>query len=101
MNIPQPIEASELEAIEQGDMTVKSKGLQQEEPLIFEIGREGKIGVDLPEPTDAEDRLGGLARQGAIGLPDLSEPEVVRHFVRLSQKNYSIDAGLYPLGRAP
>ncbi len=98
MNIPQPIEASDLEAIEQGDMTAKSKGLQQEEPLIFEIGRAGKIGVDLPEPTGAEDRLGGLAREDAIGLPDLSEPEVVRHFVRLSQKNYAIDAGLYPLG---
>ena len=33
-----------------------------------------------------------------IGLPGLSEPETMRHYVRLSQKNYSIDAGLYPLG---
>ena len=34
----------------------------------------------------------------AIGLPGLSEPQVVRHFTRLSQKNYAIDSGLYPLG---
>ena len=38
------------------------------------------------------------ARQGAIGLPGLSEPQVVRHYTRLSQKNYAIDMGLYPLG---
>ncbi len=76
----------------------ESRGLQQEEPLIFEIGRPGKCGVDLPEPSSRRERLGPLKREGSIGLPDLSEPEVVRHFVRLSQKNYAIDAGLYPLG---
>ena len=38
------------------------------------------------------------AREGAIGLPGLSEPQVVRHYTRLSQKNYGIDTGLYPLG---
>jgi len=76
-----------------------SRGLEQDEPLLFEIGRDGMTGVDLPEPDGGiEPRLGGLDREGAIGLPGVSEPEVVRHFVRLSQKNYSIDAGLYPLG---
>ncbi len=74
------------------------RGLVMEEPLIFEMGAEGRCGVDLPEPTGAGDRLGGQARKGPIGLPGLSEPQVVRHYVRLSQKNYSIDAGLYPLG---
>ena len=43
-------------------------------------------------------RLNGLERQGPIGLPGLSEPQVIRHFTRLSQKNYAIDSGLYPLG---
>ncbi|MBV9330470.1 MAG: aminomethyl-transferring glycine dehydrogenase subunit GcvPB, partial [Alphaproteobacteria bacterium] len=43
-------------------------------------------------------RLGGFRRRKAVGLPGLSEPEVIRHFVRLSRMNYSIDAGLYPLG---
>ena len=39
-----------------------------------------------------------MRRQTPIGLPGLSEPEVVRHYVRLSRMNYAIDAGLYPLG---
>jgi glycine dehydrogenase subunit 2 len=74
------------------------RGLQMEEPLIFEMGSTGRTGVDLPAPGKAGDKLGGLGRQGAIGLPALSEPQVVRHYVRLSQKNYAIDSGLYPLG---
>lgn len=75
-----------------------NRGLQMEEALIFEIGEDGRSGVDLPDAPKVKDRLGGLKRQGRIGLPGLSEPQVIRHFVRLSQKNYSIDAGLYPLG---
>jgi len=74
------------------------RGLVYEEPLIFERGREAACGVDLPEPEGVASRLGGMERQGGVGLPGLSEPEVMRHFVRLSQKNYSIDAGFYPLG---
>ncbi len=75
-----------------------NRGLQIEEPLIFEQDRPGRTAVDLPAPPAIKDRLGGLQRQGAIGLPGLSEPQVVRHYTRLSQKNYAIDSGLYPLG---
>src|SRR3546814_5455445 len=75
-----------------------NRGLLMEEALIFEQGEAGRTGVDLPDAPKVQDRLGGLKRQGRIGLPGLSEPQVIRHFVRLSQKNYSIDAGLYPLG---
>ena len=74
------------------------RGLEHEEPLSFEQGSAGRSGVDLPAPPDVADRLGGLQRQGTIGLPGLSEPQVVRHFVRLSRQNYAIDLGLYPLG---
>ena len=74
------------------------RGLQIEEPLLFERDSTGRAGVDLPEPPKVEDRLGGLRRKNAIGLPGISEPEIVRHFTRLSQKNYAIDTGLYPLG---
>jgi len=74
------------------------RGLQLEEALIFEQGVSGRSGVDLPEVPKVKDRLNGLRRKGAIGLPGLSEPQVVRHFTRLSQKNYAIDSGLYPLG---
>ena len=58
----------------------------------------GEDGVDLPEPEKHESRLGGLERQGSIGLAGLTEPQTMRHYVRLSQKNYSIDVGFYPLG---
>src|SRR5215212_7952317 len=75
-----------------------SRGLQIEEKLLFEQDSPGHCGVDLPEPTAVGSRLGGLDRTGPIGLPGLSEPQVVRHFTRLSQKNYAIDSGLYPLG---
>ncbi|HAP98868.1 MAG TPA: aminomethyl-transferring glycine dehydrogenase subunit GcvPB [Rhodospirillum rubrum] len=75
-----------------------NRGLQLEEPLIFELDTPGSTAVDLTPPAPFTDRLGGLTREGPIGLPGLSEPQVVRHYTRLSQKNYSIDAGFYPLG---
>ena len=75
-----------------------NRGLDQEEPPIFEIGRPETTGVDMDEPPPVASRLGGLERKRPIGLPGLSEPEAMRHYVRLSRKNYSIDAGLYPLG---
>ncbi|MEA2825257.1 MAG: glycine dehydrogenase subunit 2, partial [Alphaproteobacteria bacterium] len=73
-------------------------GLDHEEKLIFEIGTTDVTGVDLPEMDLATDRLGGLARKQPIGLAGLTEPQVMRHYVRLSQRNASIDASFYPLG---
>ena len=75
-----------------------NRGLMVDEPLIFELGEVGRCGVDLPEPDEVEDCLGGLTRDDEIGLPGLAEPQVVRHYTRLSQKNYGIDTGFYPLG---
>ncbi len=75
-----------------------NKALQIEEGLIFETGDFNGTGVDMPELLDAKSRLGGLERTDAIALPGLSEPEAMRHFVRLSQKNYAIDMGPFPLG---
>jgi glycine dehydrogenase subunit 2 len=75
-----------------------NRGLAIDEPLIFEIGRADTTGVDLEEPPQMASRLGKLARIGPIGLPGLSEPETMRHYVRLSQKNYGIDTGIFPLG---
>ena len=74
-----------------------NRALVIEEPLLFEVGDVSKTGVDLDEPEAHDMRLGALARS-KIGLPGLTEPEVMRHYVRLSQKNYAIDTGLYPLG---
>src|SRR5215467_7266643 len=75
-----------------------NRGLSIEEALIFEIGRTETTGVDLDEPGKFSAKLGRLARTAPLGLPGLSEPEVMRHYVRLSQKNYGIDTGLFPLG---
>ncbi len=73
-------------------------GLDMEEALIFESGRFDATGVDIDEPPPFQSRLGPHARTSAIGLPGLTEPEAIRHYVRLSRKNYAIDAGIYPLG---
>jgi glycine dehydrogenase subunit 2 len=75
-----------------------NRGLDIEEALIFETGRIDATGVDIDEPAPFRSKLGPHARTTAIDLPGLSEPEAVRHYVRLSRNNYSIDAGIYPLG---
>jgi glycine dehydrogenase subunit 2 len=75
-----------------------NRGLMQAEGLLFETASLTRTGVDMPAPKGRSDRLGGLKRKAAPPLPGLSEPEAVRHYVRLSQKNYAIDLGLFPLG---
>jgi len=68
------------------------------EPVIFDLSSPGRRGVTLPEPDVPLQPLPrGLVRDD-LPLPELSELDVVRHFVRLSQLNYSIDTGFYPLG---
>ena len=68
------------------------------EPLLFELGAPGRRGVDLPEPTGAATRLGAAERTAEVGLPDLDEATVVRHYTRLSRLNHGIDTAFYPLG---
>lgn len=75
-----------------------SKGLSQAEGLIYEIGDTNRTGVDLPEVDNFDNCLGGMERTEEIGLAGLTEPEAMRHYTRLSRKNYAIDLGLYPLG---
>jgi glycine dehydrogenase subunit 2 len=78
------------------------KGLTFREPPIFERGAPGRTAVSLPEldvpAVDPRKALGALARSTPAGLPEVSEPEAIRHFVRLSQWNFSIDTQFYPLG---
>ncbi len=67
--------------------------------LIFDHSREGcsasaQAPVNMPEINLPEH----LRRQSPIGLPEVSELQTVRHFTRLSQKNFSIDTHFYPLG---
>ncbi|MCP5055107.1 MAG: glycine dehydrogenase subunit 2 [bacterium] len=76
--------------------------MSYEEPLVFERSRPGRRGVDLPPldvpEVDAEALLGDALRTEPATLPELSEPDVVRHFTRLSTWNAAVDLGLYPLG---
>ncbi|MDT8897217.1 aminomethyl-transferring glycine dehydrogenase subunit GcvPB [Thermanaerothrix sp. 4228-RoL] len=68
------------------------------EPTLFELSSPGRRGVRFPEPDVPKSPLPeGLVRKD-LPLPELAEVDVVRHFVRLSQKNYAVDYGLYPLG---
>jgi glycine dehydrogenase subunit 2 len=70
------------------------------QPTLDELSRPGRGEPKVPHaPADAlrgipDDQL----RTGALALPELNEPEVVRHFVHLSQLNYAVDTGFYPLG---
>ena len=74
------------------------RGLLQDEGLIFERADWTRTGVDLPDADLAGSALGDLIAGAPVALPGLSEPEAVRHYVRLSQKNHAIDLALYPLG---
>ncbi len=79
-------------------MSVLRSTPDRAEPLLFEIGQEGRRGVDLPTPTGMKPRLGPTQRENAIGLPGVDEPTVVRHYTRLSRLNHGIDTAFYPLG---
>ncbi len=77
-------------------------GLQMEEGLIFERSRPGRTGYSLPAldvpSVDAASLFGEQSRKELEGFPEVSEMDVMRHFVRLSQWNYGVDTGFFPLG---
>ncbi len=67
--------------------------------LIFEQSRPGRLNkAQSPAATDVSDIPTQFRRQSPTGLPEVSEMQVVRHYTRLSQKNFSIDTHFYPLG---
>lgn len=73
------------------------------EQLIFEKSRDGRKGYTLPEldvPKVETEKLIGknFIRKAELGLPEISENEIARHFVKLSHLNYCIEEGVYPLG---
>ncbi len=73
-------------------------GLILNEPLLWEKGKKGRSAFSLPrrdvESTPLDEELTG----DGPDFPDLSEIDVVRHYTRLSQWNFCVDAGMYPLG---
>ncbi|MFN2484382.1 MAG: aminomethyl-transferring glycine dehydrogenase subunit GcvPB [Candidatus Limnocylindria bacterium] len=76
------------------------------QPLIFSASRAGRRSVRFPQPSEAARSASGrqpeipsaARRTAAPRLPEVSELDLVRHFVRLSQLNHAIDLGFYPLG---
>jgi glycine dehydrogenase subunit 2 len=85
-------------------ITKAASHITQNEALIFERSQTGRRGYRLPaldvEETPLDELLpADLRRDDDLeGVPELSEPDVVRHFTRISTWNYNIDLGLYPLG---
>mgnify|MGYP001266239191 CR=1 FL=1 len=73
-------------------------GLILNEPLLWHKGKSGRTGMSIPAPdvpaADLDEQLLG----DAVAFPDLSEVDVVRHYTRLSQWNFGVDSGMYPLG---
>ncbi len=98
VEMPKEFVPEKVEAMEERETFTGNRGLAIEEPLIFEIGSPETSGVDFKDVAVGETRLVGLVRREPIGLPGLSEPEAMRHYVRLSQKNSSIDTGIFPRG---
>ena len=69
--------------------------------LIFELSKKGRTGFSLPESSwayNADSIPDGLRRGTPAELPQVSEPDAVRHYVNLSNMNFGVDTGFYPLG---
>ena len=75
-----------------------TSGLILNEPLLWEKGKKGRCGFSLPrrdvESSPLDEQFAGDGPE----FPDLSEVDVVRHYTRLSQWNFGVDTGMYPLG---
>jgi len=78
--------------------TIGTTGLILNEPLLWEKGCNGRIGYSLPRQDVPSQPLNAEWVCDGPDFPDLSEVDVVRHYTRLSQWNYGVDSGMYPLG---
>jgi glycine dehydrogenase subunit 2 len=77
---------------------IASSGLILDEPLLWEKGKKGRCAYSLPpRDVDKSEIDTALAGDGP-DFPDLSEPDIIRHYTRLSQWNFGVDTGMYPLG---
>ncbi|WP_335872797.1 aminomethyl-transferring glycine dehydrogenase subunit GcvPB [Bacillus sp. 2205SS5-2] len=76
---------------------------KENQPLIFELSKEGRVGYSLPKLDVEEMSLSELLPQGYIRqeepeLPEASELDIMRHYTALSNRNHGVDSGFYPLG---
>ena len=77
---------------------IGTTGLIFNEPLLWEKGAPGRTGFSMPRRDVDPAPLDSVLKGEGPDFPDLSELEVVRHFTHLSQWNFGVDSGLYPLG---
>lgn len=66
--------------------------------LILELSQSGRTGFSLRVAHSEVQLPENLKRKTALNLPEVSEPDVVRHYTNLSQMNFGVDTGFYPLG---
>ncbi|TYR75612.1 glycine dehydrogenase subunit 2 [Rossellomorea vietnamensis] len=76
---------------------------KNDQPLIFELSKEGRTGFSLPEMDVPQVDLSqlipaGYTREEAPELPEVSELDIMRHYTALSKRNHGVDSGFYPLG---
>ena len=69
-----------------------------DKPTLYEMSSAGRRGIPLPECDVEERALPSHLVRNEIGLPQLSEPQIARHYLNLSQRNFGVDSGFYPLG---
>ncbi len=77
--------------------------MRKGQALLFEIGKPGRAALDLAACDVSQQPLEtllpqGLLRAEAAELPEVSQPDLVRHYTLLSQRNFGVDSGFYPLG---
>jgi len=73
-------------------------GLILDEPLLWEKGKAGRRAYSMPDRDVPEQEIDDALTGAGPDFPDLGELDVVRHYTRLSQWNFGIDTGIYPLG---
>ncbi|WP_150284198.1 aminomethyl-transferring glycine dehydrogenase subunit GcvPB [Rummeliibacillus sp. TYF-LIM-RU47] len=76
---------------------------KENQPLVFELSKEGRVGYSLPELDVPDMDLSSLLPENLIRkeeaeLPELSELDIMRHYTALSRRNHGVDSGFYPLG---
>ncbi|WP_397539272.1 aminomethyl-transferring glycine dehydrogenase subunit GcvPB [Rummeliibacillus pycnus] len=76
---------------------------KENQPLVFELSKEGRVGYSLPDLDVPELELSSILpsefiREEEAELPELSELDIMRHYTALSRRNHGVDSGFYPLG---
>lgn len=76
---------------------------KENQPLIFEMTKEGRVGyslpaLDVPEIDLSSHLPSGFLREESAELPEVSELDIMRHYTALSNRNHGVDTGFYPLG---